>query len=90
MLAKKHKEFIDLRSGPEKMSGMAMPEMEKEAPRGPSLYISDIKLPLTSKDLNEEINGKIRFKLRRITESTTNGKDQFSYDLEVVGLKIGD
>ncbi len=81
--------MISLKRAPEKISMAA--EMPKEAAEsyGPTIYISDVPLPLSEADLGEEMEATIKFKLKNLSESVRNGKHGCSYDLELTGIKIG-
>jgi hypothetical protein len=86
MLVKKHDPFINLK---DKRDAPMIAESSKEEPsRGPTLYISDIDLPIADEDLNNSLTVEVKITPRRISKSTTNGKTQVSYDLEVTGIRF--
>lgn len=57
-------------------------------PRYPTLYISDIELPFSDKDINDAGIAEIKYKLKRLTKSETNGKKRYSYDIDIMGINI--
>jgi len=86
MLAKKHDPFINLK---DKRDAPTIAESPKEEPpRGPSLYISDIELPIADEDLNNSLAAEIKLTPRRISKSTMNSKKSVSYDFEVTGIRF--
>jgi hypothetical protein len=86
MLAKKHDPFIDLK---DKRDAPTVAESSKEEPpRGPTLYVSDIDLPITDQDLNSNMVAEVRITPRQITRSTTNGKPASSFQLEITGIRF--
>ena len=89
MLAKKHEEFIDLKEKPSETLGMPMESKpEKPKPRGPTIYIRDIDLPITEEDLNNSLLAEVKLTPRTITKREENGKKSVSYDLELTGIKF--
>lgn len=86
MLSQKKDPFINLVN--ERSGGVETAPAEIPKPRGPMLYISDVKLPITDKDQDQVITAQVKIKPRRIT-TTIEGKDiRVSYDLELTGIKF--
>ena len=88
MLSKKHEPFIDLKHKSEMDTAVPAEGKKKEEPRGPEVYIRNVELPLTEKDLGNVISCEIKAILRRISESKVNGKKECSYDLEIAGIRF--
>ena len=85
MLSKKRDPFVNTIRKPEETIGVSA---EKEPPRGPTLYLSDVDLPLTDKDINETLIGEIRLIPRRISKSSEGKVTKTSFDLEITGIRI--
>ena len=86
VLAKKHDPFISLK---DKRDAPTIAESPKEEPpRGPTLYISDIDLPIDDKDLNTSLVAEVKITPRRISKTETNSKKSVSYDLEITGIRF--
>lgn len=78
--------FISLRKMYE---GIKMSEAtDIPEPSGPTIYVTDIDLPLTEADLDKDIEATVKLKLKRVTQTRTNGKDSNSFDLEVSAIKF--
>ena len=89
MLAKARKEFIDLGKTPTKLETAPMADMEKNPkPFYPSFYI-DKNIGLKDEDLDQPIVATVRLVPKRISKSVTNGKERYSCDIEVHGIKFG-
>lgn len=92
MLAKKVESFIDLKDRPEEMKGivtsMAKGTQDKPKPRGPSLYISDIDLPITDQDIDQSLVAEIKLTPRRISSSSDGDKKTKSFDFEITAIRF--
>ena len=86
MLAKKYDPFINLKD--KKDMAMPMETAKEETPRGPSLYISDIELPITDADLNNSLTAEVKITPRQISKNVTNNKKSVSYDFEITGIRF--
>lgn len=85
MLTKKNRDtFISLKY-PESKDG---PQKAIEGPRCPTLYVSDIKLPISEEDAGKTMIAEVKIRPIRISKNSTNGKETMSYDLAVEGIKI--
>lgn len=86
MLAKKQDPYINLKRDRSKTAGIeASPD---DSPRGPTIYVSDIDLPIDDKDLNTSLLAEVKITPRRISKTEENGKKSVSYDLELTGIRF--
>jgi hypothetical protein len=87
MISKPRDPFISLTRKPG--GELAVPSEGPELkPRGPSLYVSDVPLPVTDEDVGQTLIAEVKFKVDRVTKSVTNGETSRSYDFEVLGIRF--
>lgn len=80
--------MIDLREKPMNET-LAEPEpYSKRKPRGPTLYISDADLPLSEKDVDQEMTAVVTLIPRRVSITKENGKTRKSFDIEVAEVRF--
>lgn len=87
MLAKKHDPFVDLKEKRGETVGMAE-NVKKQEPRGPTIYIRNVDLPITTEDLNNSLVAEVKITPREIRKTVTNDKTETSYDLEITGIRF--
>ena len=83
MLSKKHDPFISLEK--------EVKEIKAEAPQEiqyPSLYLNEIDIGLTDKDLDQTIIAEVKIKPKRITKTIENGKTHYTCELDVLGIRL--
>lgn len=88
MITKKKETFIDLREKPETTMGIEAPSPGKSKPRGPTLYIHDVDLPITEKDVDNPIQATVVLIPRRVSITKENGKTRKSFDIEVAEVSL--
>jgi hypothetical protein len=91
MLAREKKDpFVSLKDKPTEMSGIsvATEKMDKPKPRGPSLYVSDIDLPISDADIDQVLTAEIKIIPKRISSSSDGDKKTKSFDFEVTAIRF--
>lgn len=87
MISKTRDPFISLVKKNESSEAVAT-EGPRPEPRGPSLYISDVKLPIADEDLDQILVAEVKLKVERIVKRMENGETSNQYDFEVKGIRF--
>lgn len=89
MLAREKKSFIDLGKKPAAETALpSEPKAKEPKPYYPSLYL-DKDVGFTEADLGEEIIAVVKLTPKRISKMMENGKETYSCEVEIKGIKIG-